>query len=156
MSTTAKDLQWSDLLPTDAEFKRQQLQKREQEQALALHAALDKLKFDLVPIVCRERGIARIEQAQLARQLFKRLGLKGISVTCPNYSMAQSVDVRLPKRSDYVFDVRGMVDHLNDKASQANSKAQRLIDAILLKAFPFHDNRSDSQSDYFDYCWSVS
>lgn len=51
MSTTAKDLQWSDLLPTDAEFKRQQLQKREQEQALALHIALDKLKFDLVPVM---------------------------------------------------------------------------------------------------------
>lgn len=33
-------------------------------------------------------------------------------------------------------------------------EAQDLARAILGRAFPNHDDRSDSQSDSFDYCWS--
>jgi hypothetical protein len=31
------------------------------------------------------------------RTLFKQIGLKGISVTAPRYSMAQAIDIRLPR-----------------------------------------------------------
>jgi hypothetical protein len=108
-----------------------------------------------IPVMSNERSIPRKDQAKLARELFKKLGIKGISVTTPNYSMAQSVDVRLPKRCDYDFDNCGFVVE-GDAARKANSDAEKRVDAILLAAFPNHDNRSETQTDYFDYCWSVN
>lgn len=103
----------------------------------------------------RERSTPRKDQAKLARKLFKQLGLKGISVTTPSYSMAQGVDVLIPKRDDYIRDERGNIDFINDPAAKANSKAVRDIMEILARAFPQHDDRSDSMTDYFNYKWSV-
>lgn len=127
-------------------------------------AAVDETK---IPVMSRDRHIPRKEQAALARKLFKQLGLKGISVTTPNYSMAQSVDVALPRipfeASDYVLDGVDYQNHsFSDmppsvpvKIKMAERTAMRLsVQEILARAFPAHDNRSDYQSDYFDYCWS--
>lgn len=123
--------------------------------AIAFHERLAQIDISAVPVMSLDRHQPRKEQARQCRELFRRLGLKGISVTAPNYSMAQSVDVRLPGREDYVFGVGGMVQ-ANDPARNANSEAQQRIRAILLAAFPKHDDRSDAQSDHFDYRWSVS
>lgn len=101
-----------------------------------------------------ERSVPRKELAAAARKLFKSLGLKGISVTAPNYSMAQAVHVRLPKRDDYTFDANGDIPD-NDPARVGNTEADRKIAAILYQAFPSHRDRSDTQSDYFNYKWSI-
>lgn len=127
----------------------------EQAAALTLHARLAEIdpasvKRDVV----LDRSCPRKELAAAARRLFKSLGLKGISVTAPNYSMAQSVDVSMPKRDDYQFDQFGMVVE-GDAARAANNVAREKLDAILYHAFPSHRDRSDSQSDHFDYRWSV-
>ncbi len=127
---------------------------KEQEKALALHIALSKVDLSDISILNNERHISRKEQALLARQLFASLGLKGISVTAPNYSMAQSVDVRLPKREDYAMTDSGFVVD-GDVAASANNEATAKVRQILNAAFPSHDDRSDSQTDYFDYCWSL-
>src|ERR1700692_4286223 len=56
-----------------------------------------------VPVVATERSMPRKEQARLARQLFKKLGIKGVSFTTPQHSMASMVDVSVPRREDYTI-----------------------------------------------------
>lgn len=123
--------------------------------AVALHAKLATVDISEVTVMSLDRSIRRKEQAALARQLLKQLGIKGVSVTAPNYSMAQSVDVSLPKRDDYVFDKCGFVVE-GDAARLANNDADSRVRSLLLAAFPRHDDRSETQSDYFDFKWSVS
>lgn len=123
--------------------------------AIELHALLARIDITAIPVLSRDRCMPRKDRAKLVRQLFRQLGLKGISVTTPNYSMAQSVEVRAPHREDYT-PVNGQIDWLNDPAAQANREARERLQAILLAAFPQHDDRSDIQTDYFDNPWSIS
>lgn len=126
------------------------------------------VNLDNIPVMTRDRFIPRKEQAKLARELFKRLGIKGVSVTAPNYSMAQSVDVKVPtfllEPNDFIFEginhenlcFSDMPDRVPAKMKHlANWNAKNRIEEILLKAFPNHNDRSDLQSDYFDYKWSI-
>lgn len=126
---------------------------------------IEAVNLDAVTVASNNRSIPRKEQAALTRALFKRLGIKGISVTAPNYSMASSVDVRLPRAprpSMAGFEQYENVtysDMPNDcpvkVAMLERSSAARKVAAILSRAFPNHDDRSDYQTDYFDSCWSV-
>lgn len=131
--------------------------------------ALRAVDLSRVPVMSTDRCIPRKEQARLARELFKRLGVKGISVTTPNYSMAQSVDVRIPSEphepGDYLLGdanyehrcYSDMPDAVPCKQKMLRqSEARELAEAILARAFPKHDDRSEMQSDYFDYCWSFN
>jgi hypothetical protein len=137
--------------------------------AAAFQTAAEKVKLEEVPVMSRDRGICRKERANLARHLFKRLGLHGVSVTAPHYSMAHSVDVRLPKREDHD---RAAWPHDHTRccrqgdgrhgeetrcpACAANAAAEAKVERALARAFPNHDDRSDLQSDYFDFCWSIN
>jgi|GEM_PF-5680063 hypothetical protein len=131
------------------------LEVHQTEKARALHTKLAAVDITEVPVMSRERCIRRKDQAKLARELFKKFGLKGISVTAPNYSMAQSVDVTPPKRQDYELTDDGFIV-ASCEASKANQDARDRLGAILLAGFPSHDDRSEIQTDYFDYCWSIS
>ena len=123
------------------------------------------INLNEVPVVCTDRHIKRKEQAKLARELFKKLGIKGISVTTPSYSMASTVDVRVPwephpgwvgfeKWENKTYS--DMPDDVPAKKWNAHHyRAECKVELILLKAFPQHDDRSEPQSDYFDRCWSV-
>lgn len=131
----------------------------------ALYNAIEAVDLSAVASTGLDRHELRKVQAAAARQVFKGLGIRGISVTAPNYSMAQSVDVRIPEPADS--------EHHGDKWPHGNSfelsrseatrcpacsrrsRIRDKVEAILAKAFPNHDNRSDSQSDHFDFCWSV-
>lgn len=113
----------------------------------ALHTQIAVVDVSKLPVLTRDRHIPRKEQAKLARQLFKSLGLKGISVTTPNYSMASTVHVSLPRLP---WGEPGGADAI------ANHEAREKVAGILLAAFPNHNDRSDTQSDYFDYCWSFN
>jgi hypothetical protein len=142
--------------------------KCEHEVAEDLREALGRVAETSIKVVCRERSTPRKEQAKLARDLFKSLGLKGISVTTPNYSMASTVSVRLPRLKIHVSNMwphGGLSSHHpgcqiseSDRcpACVANDKMADKIEEILGRAFPNHDDRSDTQSDYFDRRWSVS
>lgn len=128
----------------------------EQISAEALHARLAQIDLDSVFPITLDRHCGRKETARLARKVMKLHGIKGISITAPNYSMAQSVDVSMPRRQDYsIFECYDRIDFVNDPAAQANGAAAKKIEAILAKAFPNHDDRSELQSDYHDYKWSV-
>lgn len=112
---------------------------------------------DTVPVMTRNRGCGQKEQAAITRDLFKILGLKGISVTMPNGSMCFWVDVRLPGRLDYNY-LRYLDKNWTMKADpgyMAQRWAENTIKAILARAFPNHNDRSDSQTDYFDNPWSI-
>lgn len=118
-----------------------------------------------IPVMTTDRHINRKEQAVMARELFKQLGLKGISVRTPNYSMASTVDVTIPREPHpgwvgfEEWEHRSYSDMPDDVPARAWSKrhynAEKALEAILLRAFPQHDNRSDSVTDYYDYCWSI-
>lgn len=125
--------------------------------ATELHTKLATINPLDVPVMSQDRHISRKDQAKLARQLFRQLGLKGISVTAPNYSMARSVDVRMPKREDYTLNAYGQVDdYSTDPAGKANTEAKQRIASILIAAFPKHDDRSEWGTDHYDYKWSIN
>ena len=137
--------------------------------AALLFATLETIILDNVPVMTDDRQIGRKNQAALARQLFKSLGLKGISVRTPSYSMASVVEVSLPTleraADDYLMDGRDWkfeswsdmpIDLPARVKNAARYEAEKKVGAILAIAFPNHDDRSDSQSDYFDNCWSIN
>jgi hypothetical protein len=108
----------------------------------------------------RRTGLRREERkvrAAAVRKLFRDMGLKGISVTAPNYSMAQSIDVRTPRNESEptVKDEHGL-DVLHPEYLAARNAVLARVERIILAAFPDLDNRSDFISDYFDYCLSIS
>jgi hypothetical protein len=112
-----------------------------------------------VPVVADDRGIPRKEQARLARDLFRSLGLKGVTFSGTRGSFR--VEVRIPMREDWAVRApirahgRPSVDPQPDPASLANAQARRAVEAILLRAFPSHDDRSDPMSDYSDSRWFI-
>lgn len=130
------------------------------------YAALAAVELDKVPVMSDCRHIPRKTQAALARQLFNRLGIKGLSVTTPNYSMASTVDVTVPREPHPGWDGHEKYQHSSysdmpddvpaKQSSMRHTEACLRVHQILEVAFPNHDDRSDSQSDYFDRCWSVS
>jgi hypothetical protein len=111
-----------------------------------------------LPPVRRER--LRHEErkvwAREVRALFKALGLTGISVTTPSYSMAHSIDITLPKSDPEPI----VTDEDGYPALHPVYRAQReaALDKageIILTAFPDLDDRSDSISDYYDFCLAI-
>jgi len=135
----------------------------------AVYEAIQAVDLEKVPVMSTDRLIPRKQQAALARSLLKRLGIKGISVTAPRYSMAQAVHVELPavETTPEMFFLNGInyqhhsyysiPDDVPAKiAIREHYQASEKLGVILLRAFPKHDNRSDYQSDYFDYCWSIN
>lgn len=128
--------------------------------------AIMAIDLDEIKPVCHDRHIPRKQQAALARQLFKAIGLRGISVTTPNYSMAQVVNVRIPEEphpgwAGYEQYENATYSDMPDDVparrwSARHYAAEQKVKEILLRAFPAHDDRSDSMTDYYDYCWSIS
>lgn len=103
------------------------------------------------------RSLATTEQNAKIRALLKSLGIKGVSVKRSHAGWAATVSVsfagishacaadswdRQHNRSDCPTCVRTIA-------------AERKIEAIILAAFPDCGDRSDLQTDYFDYVFSV-
>ena len=106
--------------------------------------------------------VSRKDLAASARQLFKQLGIKGISVTAPNYSMAQAVHVRIPhiqlpeiSRDTCTSEEKDTYLATHREGWEIREEINRGIRRILFDAYPNHRDRSDAMSDYYDFCWSV-
>ena len=127
--------------------------------------AIESIDLDAVPVFLLDRSASRKVQALTARALFRQLGLKGISVTAPNYSMAQAVHIHLPN-TEYSPEERAEWNRCSSDSERRDTPYGRLrtrenaaehkLEAILAKAFPNHLDRSDIMTDYFDFCWSVN
>jgi hypothetical protein len=113
------------------------------------------LRADLPPARNPDlRKERRTVWAKAIRRLLRDLGIKGVSITTPHYSMAHSIDVKLPAGTPHD---RGAADHeyRDCPMCQERNRARDRITRIILAAFPDLDNRSDLQSDYYDFCLSV-
>ena len=111
------------------------------------------------------RRLSRKDQAAKIRFVLRGYSFTGISVTAPNYSMAQAVHIRIPAQThtdnaahnalhDEIFRNGGHTTDCPDCAQ--HWEAQEYIERVILAAFPDLADRSDLQSDYFDYCLSIS
>lgn len=101
--------------------------------------------------------------AAAVRAMLRNLGIKAVSVTAPSYSQAHSIDIRLPRYAEAAhtcFDSYttkyAPIDERHCRACTLQSQAQSKMHAIMHVGFPQLDNRSDSQTDYFDFCWTVN
>ncbi len=112
----------------------------------------------------RIRQWPRKEWAEEIRSLLKYLGIKGISVTAPNYSMASSINIRLPAMpTEYAPEHEDLHYKLWCKGKAGiecpdcarRQEAKKKLAAIILAAFPDLADRSDLQSDHFDYCFTI-
>lgn len=112
----------------------------------------------------------RKEWAKQVRKLLKSLNIKGVSVTTPNYSMASTIQIRVEYGPEFSKDhqpvheageirerrnttYRGSV-HFCPYCSVRKDVHDKL-EQIILAAFPDLDDRSDSISDYYNYCLSI-
>lgn len=126
-----------------------------------LAEALQRVSMFSIPVMTRDRFITTKQQAQLARELFRSLGLKGIGVKVPRYSMACVVEIRLPRLEVHCPDMQPHAPPGHRQTLKTcptchqNSLMRQQVGTILLLAFPNHDDRSNSTVDYYDYCWSI-
>ena len=100
--------------------------------------------------VANIRNLPRKERSKHIRRLFKTLGLRGFSVTTPNYSMACHTEIDMPDVEWAEYDPETLNPVLN-----AYSECIRRVEAIVVKAFPDLVDRSDTMTDYFDYAFTV-
>lgn len=135
-----------------------------------LEAVLAKIDVAAIPVSIIPRTTTRKDFAVATRALFKSLGISRtlISVTAPNYSMASSIHiapVTLDRESDdYILDGVNYNHHsysdmppnvpARKKHQRANVVRNKITEIMNHTFINMHD-RSDSQSDYFDYCWNV-
>lgn len=130
---------------------------------LVLNETLAAIEEAPTPLVrdSKMRCKSRKEWAVAVRALFKDLGIPHVSVTAPVYSMAQSIRISIPSTSHAYH--RGYEPNRYDPNSYRNCPrcsrrhaAENRLERLILAAYPDLNNRSDSMTDYFDYCLSIS
>lgn len=106
------------------------------------------------PTGINARAVSRKEFAAALRALLRKMQIKSVSVTAPNYSMAQSIDVELPTVEHWT------PEHPPTRPEcpvcSVHNEARSKMQAIILAAFSGAENRSDYQTDYFDFRFSVA
>jgi len=122
---------------------------------LLLNETLDAIEAAPVPLVrdpaMRSKG--RKEWADAVRALFKDLGIPHVSVTRPSYSMACSIDIRLPSTS---HGYHGSAEYRECPRCVRRRRGEERVERLILAAYPDLNNRSDPMVDHFDYCLMVS
>jgi hypothetical protein len=108
------------------------------EQADALRESLMSLNEGTVPVVSRNERMTFKDRAKAARQLFRELGLKGISVRQPRGVNCLWVEVLYPRSTD----------------NETNCKNRLALEEILQRAFPKEIDHSDRETDYFKPAWT--
>lgn len=107
--------------------------------------------------------------AREVKSLLKSLGLGWVSVTTPNYSMAESITIRFHQDTWQQHEPLHMKLEAIERAKNGpycgmtqvcpyckqEREAHEKLEAIILAAFPDLNDRSDHQTDYFDYCLSI-
>lgn len=100
--------------------------------------------------------------AKPLRVFLRGLGFtnRQISVVVPDYSMVQAIQVTLPTATyaDVTKGTRNDQDRYAawDDFWSLREDARGALNDIILAGFPGTGDRSDAQTDYFDYQFSVS
>ena len=122
---------------------------------------LDKIISTPLP---KPRGNIRrertVNQSSVIRKLIKDLKLNDISVTSRHFrvriSLPQAVDYNDPEHNATHDQLWREGRHSNDCPLCAKRwQAREAMEKIILAAFPDMDDRSDIQSDYFDFEFMV-
>lgn len=92
-----------------------------------------------IPLMSRDRGIPLKTQASMARELCKKLGIKGVGARMAIGANCFYVIIRYPK---------------SEQLSE-NQYIHTQLEEILSRAFPNHDDRSDVMTDYFNTSWII-
>lgn len=99
------------------------------------------------------RNLAQKERTTKIRNLLKACGIKGLSVTSATGSMCYWTHVRFP-RVDHAVGT-DMHSRFDCAVCVANLTASRKLSALIVEAFPDMGDRSDIQSDHFDFMFTV-
>lgn len=108
-----------------------------------------------------QRYDPRTETAKQVRRTLRAMGIRGVRVTTPRYSMAQGLDIAFAG-DDHTPDACGQWDSVYREHDRDCPRfwrwhlADQRIEALLIRAFPNLDNRSDSQTDYFDAYFHIN
>lgn len=137
-----------------------------QEEANKVYDAILAINLSTIEPITLKR-VRLDEFAKLLRPFLKSLGFSNrkISVTVPTYAQAQAIHVVIPDfdiPSNKLPVVAAMsaeeyqkaVDWMNDQYQKREEARWHLRD-VIMEAFPANDNRSDAQTDYFDWTFSV-
>ncbi len=122
-----------------------------------LNDAMDAFGNAVIPVKTTNRALGPKERAELARELFKELGLKGVRVEMQTGSMMFGVDATIPARIDAEYR-RWLIpgfDWATDPQNGANWTAETIVRRILIAAFPAHIDRSRPMEDYYDDPWTI-
>lgn len=108
------------------------------------------------------RGLDLVARAKLLRWFFRGLGINRmghnhgpdrIQVLAPRYSMAHSVNVNVPGSINHGHDA---TDRVECAICRRHGAVLRRVQWLILQAFPELNDRSDTQSDYFDFVFMVN
>lgn len=132
---------------------------------MAAQKAADRLEWLLANEVCAAieaaptpvirdalRSKGRRARAQAIRALLKDLRIPAVSVTAPSYSMAQSIDIALPR----VSHEHCGTEYRDCPRCQRRYVARERLEKLILAAYPDLNDRSDLMTDHFDYCLSIN
>lgn len=107
------------------------------------------------PLRTDARRMTQTERSAALRALLKSLGVKGVSVTSARGSMCYWSHIRFdgvphPPVANWCEHNSRVCD-----VCQRNNAAERKVHRIVLAAYPDLDDRSDSQTDHFDFVYTV-
>lgn len=91
--------------------------------------------------------------AKNIRQLFKVLGIKGLSVTVGRGTGSRYITIRLP-HIEHAHDDYSM-DMCQCKVCEMRTNARYHLDWLITCAFPQYGDRSEYQTDYYDFIWMI-
>jgi len=125
--------------------------------ALAAPAAIlsiEAARIPTAPLAQNARRADQKERTRLIRQALKDAGVRGASVTMARGSMCYWSDIRV----EGIAHTEYPEDHVPFRCPvcQRNQAAEKKLNAIIMAALPGMDDRSDSQSDHFDFVYSVN
>lgn len=109
------------------------------------------------PIGQPVRGAGQKERTKRIRQVLKAAGIRGgVSVTMARGAGCYQTDVRIDG-IQHAPDVDwNKHEYRECPVCMRNAAADRRVSAIILGAIPDLDDRSDSQTDHFDFMFTVS
>lgn len=122
------------------------------------------LATPLPAFVANIRALKPTERSTAIRKLFKQIGISGLRVTTPYYfgicriaipedDDHDEVHAAAEKTAHDEFPYLGMVHYCT--VCKRRLDARNHLEKIVLAAFPDLDDRSNLETDYYDYVFAI-
>lgn len=126
----------------------------ETELAKETHQRLRRVNPLDIPVVSTKRSLDVVARLNAVRDLFGVLGIHGITAATGDFD-GRIVVVTIPKRYDYLRTADGVIIPTCEAAVE-NRDARVRVFALLLAAFPYHEDRTSIARGVVDFCWVVN